>query len=76
MSDKSPFFDPGPASAGSAQTMFPGRGAARPAPPPPSNAAGGESEGSQRTLRGRTTPRGERLRAGDVLLGRYTVLSE
>ena len=31
---------------------------------------------SPRTLRGRTTPRGERLRAGDVLLGRYTVLSE
>ncbi len=31
---------------------------------------------SERTLRGRTTPRGERLRAGDVLLGRYTVLSE
>lgn len=29
-----------------------------------------------RTMRGRTTPRGERLRAGDVLLGRYTVLSE
>ena len=31
---------------------------------------------SKRTLRGRTSPRGERLRAGDVLLGRYTVLSE
>ena len=31
---------------------------------------------SERTMRGRTTPRGERLRAGDVLLGRYTVLSE
>ena len=29
-----------------------------------------------RTMRGRTAPRGERLRAGDVLLGRYTVLSE
>ena len=31
---------------------------------------------SMDTLRGRTTPRGQRLRAGDVLLGRYTVLSE
>ena len=31
---------------------------------------------SQRTMPGRKTPRGERLRAGDVLLGRYTVLSE
>ena len=29
-----------------------------------------------KTLRGRTTPHGERLRVGDVLLGRYTVLSE
>ena len=31
---------------------------------------------SVQTMRGRTTPRGERLRAGDILLGRYTVLSE
>ena len=31
---------------------------------------------SRRTMPGRTTPHGERLRAGDVLLGRYTVLSE
>ena len=31
---------------------------------------------SMDTLRGRTTPRGQRLRDGDVLLGRYTVLSE
>ena len=75
MSDKSPFFDPGPASADSAPTMVPGRAAARPAPPP-SAAPGGETEGSMRTMRGRTAPRGERLRAGDVLLGRYTVLSE
>ena len=47
-----------------------GEGASRP----------GESvmdmDGSMPTLRGRTTPRGERLRVGDVLLGRYTVLSE
>ena len=35
-----------------------------------------DSDGSMPTLRGRTTPRGERLRVGDVLLGRYTVLSE
>ena len=76
MSDKSPFFDPGPGSASSAPTMVPGRGAARLAPPPSNHAAGGETVGSQVTLRGRTAPRGERLRAGDVLLGRYTVLSE
>ncbi len=31
---------------------------------------------SERTLRGRTSSHGERLKAGDVLLGRYTVLSE
>ena len=31
---------------------------------------------STNTIRGRTSPRGEQLRPGDVLLGRYTVLSE
>ena len=35
-----------------------------------------DSTPSQRTMPGRKTPRGERLRAGDVLQGRYTVLSE
>ena len=35
-----------------------------------------QSAPSDPTVRGRTTPRGERLRVGDVLLGRYTVLSE
>jgi len=76
MSDRSLFSDSGPASADSARTLFPGREEPRSAPPPSNHAAGGETVGSQVTLRGRTTPRGERLRAGDVLLGRYTVLSE
>ena len=65
----------GQPSAGSFPTMVPGREADRPASILP-EALDYASIGSMKTMRGRMTPRGERLRPGDVLLGRYTVVSE
>ena len=60
-------------SLNSAPTMVGGlNGRAR----SPSAPQGNASLGSAPTMRGRTTPRGERLRVGDSLLGRYTVLAE
>ncbi len=65
--------DDNPASFPSMPTLRGGAG--RPGEPP--NAAyAPDSLASMETIRGRTTPHGERLHAGDVLLGRYTVLSE
>ncbi len=56
----------------SAPTMGPGRDASTTRPPFLDEL----SLGSAPTMGGRTTPRGGRLRPGDVLLGRYTVLAE
>ena len=56
----------------SAPTMGPGRDVSTKRPPFPDE----PSLGSAPTMGGRTTPPHGRLRPGDVLLGRYTVLAE
>ena len=68
--------DDGPVSFPSMPTLH-GGGASHPGEPSRgADASAPDSLDSMKTMRGRTTPRGERLRVGDVLLGRYTVLSE